>query len=163
MAGAAGRDVPGGWVTGRPILRPSLLRIRCGGRSSTSDSTGPSTSPGSSSGIVELGGLRRWNGQFDEWKLIEVRRGYGSGVLLLLPMAGQARHLRLSHPDCRATGGPLGSVLRTILPLRSVLPGSQSHSDMAGAPSAAYCVTVVRRPGFPRAVRWSPSRAPQPR
>ena len=44
-----------------------------------------------SDGIVELDGLRRWNGRFDEWKLIEARRGYGSGVLLLLPMAGQPR------------------------------------------------------------------------
>ena len=35
----------------------------------------------------ELGGLRRWSGQFDEWKLIEARRGYGRGVLLLLPLA----------------------------------------------------------------------------
>ena len=40
-----------------------------------------------SDGVVELGGLRRWNGQFDEWKLIEARKGYGSGVLLLLPLA----------------------------------------------------------------------------
>ena len=37
--------------------------------------------------VVEPGGLRRWSGQFDEWKLIEARRGYGSGVLLLLPLA----------------------------------------------------------------------------
>ena len=37
--------------------------------------------------VEEFGGLRRWNGQFDEWKLIEARRGYGRGVLLLLPLA----------------------------------------------------------------------------
>ena len=47
-----------------------------------------------SDGIVELGGLRRWNGRFDEWKLIEARRGYGSGVLLLLPMAWLLSDLR---------------------------------------------------------------------
>ena len=47
-----------------------------------------------SDGIVELGGLRRWNGQFDEWKLIEARRGYGSGVLLLLPLAWLLSDLR---------------------------------------------------------------------
>ena len=34
-----------------------------------------------------LGGLRRWSGQFDEWKLIGASRGYGRGVLLLLPLA----------------------------------------------------------------------------
>ena len=35
----------------------------------------------------ELGGLSRWNGQFDEWRLIEARTGYGRAVLLLLPLA----------------------------------------------------------------------------
>ena len=35
----------------------------------------------------ELGGLGRWSGQFHEWRLIEARRGYGRGVLLLLPLA----------------------------------------------------------------------------
>ena len=34
-----------------------------------------------------LRGLRRWSGEFDEWKLIEARKGYGSGALLLLPLA----------------------------------------------------------------------------
>ena len=47
-----------------------------------------------SDGAVELGGLRRWNGRFDEWKLIEARRGYGSGVLLLLPLAWLLADLR---------------------------------------------------------------------
>ena len=47
-----------------------------------------------SDGVVEPGGLRRWNGQFDEWKLIEARRGYGSGVLLLLPLAWLLSDLR---------------------------------------------------------------------
>ncbi|MDE2716330.1 MAG: hypothetical protein OXI33_04850, partial [Chloroflexota bacterium] len=37
--------------------------------------------------IEELGGLRRWSGRLDEWKLIEARKGYGRGVLLLLPLA----------------------------------------------------------------------------
>ena len=37
--------------------------------------------------VEELEGLRRWSGQFDEWKLIEACRGYGSGVLLMLPLA----------------------------------------------------------------------------
>lgn len=47
-----------------------------------------------SDGIVELGGLRRWNGQFDEWKFIEARKGYGNGVLLLLPLAWLLSDLR---------------------------------------------------------------------
>ena len=37
--------------------------------------------------VEELGGLRRWSGEFDEWRLIEACRGYGSGILLLLPLA----------------------------------------------------------------------------
>lgn len=37
--------------------------------------------------VDKLGGLRRWNGQFDEWDLIEACRGYGKGVLLLLLLA----------------------------------------------------------------------------
>jgi len=44
--------------------------------------------------VVEPGGLRRWHGQFDEWRLIEARRGYGSGVLLLLPLAWLLSDLR---------------------------------------------------------------------
>lgn len=44
--------------------------------------------------VVEPGGLRRWHGQLDEWKLIESRRGYGSGVLLLLPLAWLLSDLR---------------------------------------------------------------------
>ena len=47
-----------------------------------------------SDGMDELGGLRRWNGQFDEWKLIQARRGYGTGVLLLLPLAWLLSDLR---------------------------------------------------------------------
>ena len=47
-----------------------------------------------SDGVVELGGLRRWNGVIDEWKVIEARRGYGSGVLLLLPLAWLLSDLR---------------------------------------------------------------------
>ena len=35
----------------------------------------------------EFGGLQRWSGRFDESKLVEARRGYGNGVLLLLPLA----------------------------------------------------------------------------
>ena len=35
----------------------------------------------------EFAGLRRWSGEIDEWKLIKARRGYGRGVLLLLPIA----------------------------------------------------------------------------
>ena len=41
----------------------------------------------SSDSVEEIGGLRRWNGRFNEWELIEARRGYGRGVLLLLPLA----------------------------------------------------------------------------
>lgn len=47
-----------------------------------------------SDGVVELGRLRRWNGRFDERKLIEARKGYGSGVLLLLPLAWLLSDLR---------------------------------------------------------------------
>lgn len=41
----------------------------------------------SSDSVEEIGGLRRWKGRFDEWQLIEARRGYGRGALLLLPLA----------------------------------------------------------------------------
>ena len=53
-----------------------------------------------SDGIVEIKGLRRWNGRFDEWKLIEARRGYGSGVLLLLPFAWLLSDLRAGRGVC---------------------------------------------------------------
>ena len=69
---------------GLPVTLGSLDDIRLADLAETMEAA-------CSDGIVELGGLRRWNGQLDEWKLIEVRRGYGSGVLLLRPMAGQPR------------------------------------------------------------------------
>ena len=47
-----------------------------------------------SDGVAEQGGLRRWNGRLDEWTLIEARRSYGRGVLLLLPLAWLLADLR---------------------------------------------------------------------
>lgn len=37
--------------------------------------------------VEEFEGLRRWSGQFDEWRLIQACGGYGRGALLLLPVA----------------------------------------------------------------------------
>ena len=40
-----------------------------------------------STDLEKLGGLRRWKGGLNEWRLIEACRGYGTGALLLLPIA----------------------------------------------------------------------------
>ena len=85
-----------------------------------------------SDGVVELGGLRRWNGQFDEWKLIEARGGYGSGVLLLLPLAWLLADLRAGRGvrekgslfDGLSLGGSSRMGMRQV-----VLPGLERMKD----------------------------------
>lgn len=47
--------------------------------------------------VEEFEGLRRWSGPFDEWKLMEASTGYGSGVLLLLPVAWLLSDRRAGH------------------------------------------------------------------
>ncbi|SVC15640.1 uncharacterized protein METZ01_LOCUS268494, partial [marine metagenome] len=37
--------------------------------------------------IDERGGLRRWGGTLGEWELMQARKGYGTGALLLLPLS----------------------------------------------------------------------------
>ena len=82
--------------------------------------------------VEEHGGLRRWKGGLDEWKLSETRMGYGSGTLLLLPLAWLLSDLR-AEPGVRekrslfdglSLGGPGRLGMRQI-----VLPRLQRLMD----------------------------------
>ena len=101
--------------------------------------------------VEEFGGLRRWSGQFDEWRLIQACGGYGRGVLLLLPVAwllsdrraGQGVREKRSLFEGLSLGGSFRLGMReVVLPrLDSLMERNPTLDEAIGELSA---LTVVQ-------------------
>jgi len=96
-------------------------------------------------------GLRRWNGDFSEWKLIEYRKEYGAGALLLLPLSWLLAEWRtkpgveekLPSFDGLSLGGVTRIGLRqVVLPRLKALMNSDARLD---AVIAELTVLTVRQ------------------